>query len=187
MKNKIRILISSSVISSTLLFSHIGLAAPIQDPTLDRLMQLADIKTIIKQTNVDLQPMYQSQAEAIVKNALDLETLDAKQKSAAEKIAVLLSSLTSSITEDPAFYTMLKNAYKKTFSEEEAQAYIGFLSTPMGQSISKKSVTLMSDVNQQSKQFAETALQDPKKKTLFLAQFKLIMQPLIEAQEKAKP
>ena len=41
---------------------------------------------------------------------------------------------------------MICKNFQKAFTEEEAQAYIAFLSTPMGQSIDKKSTGLLNSI-----------------------------------------
>ena len=78
---------------------------------------------------------------------------------------------------------MIKNAYKKTYTEEEAQAYISFLSTPIGQSITQKSTVLMGDLMKQSMELTQKLLADPNKKAEFMAKFSAIMEPLIKSKD----
>ena len=163
---------------------RIHLSAPAQDKTIERLMLLSDVKGVISATNKEMKPMFDEQAKMILKDAFDSEQLNAKQLVAADKISALMAKMTSDITEDPKFYDMLKSSFQNTFTEEEALANIAFLDTPLGQSINKKSVQVMSDVMKQSQVLAEQMLQDPKKKAQFMEDFKKIMEPLIEEENK---
>ena len=179
-----RNLIGSLILATSLGTISLVHAAPAQDKTIDRLMVLSDIHNIIKETNKELKPMFDEQAQAILKDTLDTDTLNAKQLIAADKISVLMSKMTSDITEDPKFYNMLKSNYQKTFTEEEALANIAFLESPVGQSINKKTVKLMTDVMAESQELAQQVLQDPKKKAKFMQEFKKVLEPLIKENDK---
>ena len=174
---------STLLVATSLFAASASHAAPIQDKTTDRLMQLSDIKGIIKKSNQELKPMYDQQAENILKDALAVDSLNEKEQKAALKISELIASLTSNVTEDQQFYDMIKNAYKKTYTEEEAQAYIAFLSTPIGQSITQKSTLLMGDLMTQSMELTQKLLADPKKKQQFMTQLSAIMEPLIKSKD----
>ncbi len=184
MTHSLRHLIGSTLLTTASLFAvSTSYAAPIQNASVEKLMQLSDIKGIIKKSNQELKPMYDQQAETILKDALAVDSLNDKEQKAALKISELIASLTSDVTEDQQFYDMIKNAYKKTYTEEEAQAYIAFLSTSIGQSITQKSTVLMSDVMKNSMELTQKLLADPKKKAEFMAQFAAIMEPLIKSKD----
>lgn len=184
MTHSLRNFIGSTLLTTTSLFAvSTSYAAPIQNASVDKLMQLSDIKGIIKKSNQELKPMYDQQAETILKDALAVDSLNEKEQKAALKISELIASLSSNITEDQQFYDMIKNAYKKTYTEEEAQAYISFLSTPIGQSITQKSTVLMGDLMKQSMELTQKLLADPNKKAEFMAKFSAIMEPLIKSKD----
>ncbi len=161
-------------------------AAPMTEQSLEKLMQLADIQNVLKSANAEIQPMFEQQAEEIVKQSLAVSTLNAKQQQGAKQLAQLMSNMNKQVTEHPKFLAMIKDTYRNTFTEEEAQANIAFLSTPLGQSITKKSAKLSSEIIQKSAQLAGEISEDPKHKQQFMQKFEQILQPLIDEQRKAK-
>lgn len=184
MTHLLRHFIGSTLLATISLFAiSTTYAAPIQNASVDKLMQLSNIKGILEKSNQELKPMYDQQAETILKDALAVDSLNEEEQKAALKISELIASLTSNVTEDQQFYDMIRNAYKKTYTEEEAQAYITFLSTPIGQSITQKSTLLMGDLMTQSIEITQKLLADPKKKAEFMAQFSAIMKPLIKSKD----
>ena len=122
--------------------------------------------------------MFDAQAQSILKSSLKVQDLDAQQLAAADKISALILNMSLEILEDPKFYNMLKSNFQNTFTEEEAQANIKFLESPLGQSINKKTVALMGDVMTQTQSLAEQIFQDPAKKDSFIQSINDIVQPL---------
>lgn len=181
MKKILQNLFHFNIIVSTLLLSSMSFAAPIQDLSIEKLMQLSDIKGIIKKSNQELKPMYDQQAEQILKDALIVDNLNEKEQEAALKISELISSITTNVTEDQQFYDMIKNAYKKAYTEEEAQAYIAFLSTPVGKSITQKSTLLMGELMKESMEITQQRLENPTKKAEFISKLSDIIEPLIKS------
>ncbi|NHB56508.1 DUF2059 domain-containing protein [Acinetobacter shaoyimingii] len=181
MKQSIQKLIGSAVLLTASIFTTpCAYSAPMKDETINKMMELSNIKAVLKETTKELKPMFDEQAIKIIKNTLQVETLDAKQQDAANKISNLMSKMTSEITEDPKFYEMIKSSYRNTFTEDEALANIAFLETPIGQSINKKSVNLMADLVNKSQAMSEQALQDPNKREKFLEEFNTILKPLLK-------
>ncbi len=161
-------------------------AAPMTEQSLEKLMQLADIQSLLKNANAEIQPMFEQQAEEIVRQSLAVTTLNAKQQQGAKQLAQLMSNMNKQVTENPKFLQMIKDTYRNTFTEEEAQANIAFLSTPIGQSITQKSAKLSSEIIQKSAQIASDISEDPEHKQQFIKQFEQILQPLVDEQRKAK-
>ena len=179
MKRPLRNLIIASLFATTSLITLSTHAAAAKEQTIEKLMQISDIKGLIKEANQELKPMFDAQAQAILKDALKTPSLNAEQILAAEQISALMSKMSSDILEDPRFYTLLKTSFQNTFTEEEAQANIQFLSTPIGQSINKKSAALMGDVMRQSQALAEQSFQNPEKRDSFMQSIHAILQPLL--------
>ena len=179
MKRPLRNLIIASLFATTSIFTLSTHAAAAKEQTIEKLMQISDIKGLIKEANQELKPMFDAQAQAILKDALKTPSLNAEQILAAEQISALMSKMSSDILEDPRFYTLLKTSFQNTFTEEEAQANIQFLSTPIGQSINKKSAALMGDVMRQSQALAEQSFQNPEKRDSFMQSIHAILQPLL--------
>ena len=178
MKYRLRGLVIATLLATTGAFSVSTHAAPVKDKTVEKLMQVSDIKNIVKGATQEFKPMFDAQAQSILKNALNVQDLDAQQLAAADKISALILSMSLEILEDPKFYDMLKTTFQNTFTEEEAQANIKFLASPLGQSINKKSVALMGDVMTQTQSLAEQIFQDPVKKDRFIQSINEIVQPL---------
>ena len=178
-------LISKPILATLLLTGSTLLqAAPMTDTTANKLIQLAEVQTLLKNSQVEAQPLFKQQAEALLKNALATETLDAKQQQAANQISQLMANLSKQIIDNPEFLNMIKQSYQRTYSEEEAQAYIAFLSTPQGQSINRKSPELMKLVMQQSTALSDQISNDPQQQEKFMKQLNEIIQPLLKKQSK---
>ena len=72
---------------------------------------------------------------------------------------------------------MICKNFQKAFTEEEAQAYIAFLSTPMGQSINQKSAGLMNSILQETMTLSTAILNDSQQS--FNEKLASILQPLL--------
>ena len=171
---------------ATLLLSGCSLlqAAPMTDNTANKLIQLTEVQLLLKNSQIEIQPIFEQQAEVILKNALATETLDAKEQQAAKQISQLMANLSKQIIDNPEFLNMIKQSYQRTYSEEEAQAYIAFLSTPQGQSINRKSPELMKLVMQQSTALSNQISNDPQQQEKFMQQLNSIIQPLLKRKAK---
>lgn len=161
-------------------------AAPMKEESLNKLIQLSNVEQQLQQTATDMRPAIEKQAEFIIQQGLSVQQLNPKQQQAAQQLTDLLVAQNQQLMKNPKFLQMIKNIYQKTYSEEEAQAYIAFLSTPQGQSIAKKGNALANEILQQSTQLAIEVSKEPGQQQAFLAQLQKILQPLIAEQQKAK-
>jgi 16S rRNA C967 or C1407 C5-methylase (RsmB/RsmF family) len=166
--------------SSTTLY-----AAPMKTESLEKLIQLSNVEDFLKNSTTEMRPVFDQQAELIIKQSLNIEQLNPKQQQAAQQLGQLMFAKNQELMQNPKFMHMIKNVYQKTYSEEEAQAYITFLSSPLGQSISKKTIKLTSEMMQQSTQIAAELYNDPAQQKDFMLQLSKIITPLTE-QQKAK-
>ena len=171
--------IISLIFSAVFMFSTTANAQPIQEQTLNQLLKLSDITQLMKDSNKELQPFFDAQAQEILKANLGVNELDSKQENAAKKISLLLQQTNQNIISDPKFSVMIKDSFKKMYTEEEAQAYIAFLSTPMGQSINKKSSLVMSHVVKETQKLTQEIMNDSEKSQQFNQKLVAIVQPLI--------
>ncbi|MCP6541864.1 hypothetical protein NL485_27835, partial [Klebsiella pneumoniae] len=89
-----------------------------------------DIKGTLAQSQQEMRPVYDQQAEEIIKNIFKTSTLNNEQQKAAKQIAEITASFSSKLISYPKFMQMLKNVYMQTFTEEEVLANIQFLETP---------------------------------------------------------
>ncbi|TCM70761.1 hypothetical protein EC844_10130 [Acinetobacter calcoaceticus] len=161
-------------------------AAPIKPKSVDKLMQLSDVQGVLKNTGTEMKPMFDQQAEQIVKQSLAIDSLNPQQQQAARQISGLMSSMNQNVIENPKFVQLIKDVYQKTYTEEEAQAYIAFLSSPLGKSITQKTAKLTGEVMQQSMQMATEMVNDPAQQQKFIIEFEKIMKPLLDQNEAKK-
>lgn len=177
----------SSFLLITLLGSSTQLyAAPMQAASLEKLIQLSNVEDLLKNNATEMRPVFEQQAEMIIKQSLSIKQLDAKQQQAAKQLSQLISSQNQDIMQHPKLMQAIKNIYQKTYTEEEAQAYIAFLSSPLGQSISKKTIKLSSEMMQQSNQIASELHNDSAYQKEFMLQLSKIMTPLVEQKKTQK-
>ncbi len=162
-----------------LTFSTAGFAQTVQDTTLEKLLKLSNTSQLIIQSSHDMKPLFDAQAQDLLKANLGLQTLNKEQQRAAEKISQLLQDTNQEIVSDPKFLNLIKSGYRSTFTEEEAQAYIQFLSTPMGQSINNKSSRLMNDIVKGTVSLTGEIMNDPARQEKFREQMMAIIHPLI--------
>lgn len=156
-------------------------AAPMTTTTADKLIQLFDYQSIFKQDRESKKNLFEQQAEQMLKMALQEQELNSTQKKAVTQVAQLMSDLSKNIMNNPQYLTSLRQVYQNTYTEEEGQAYIAFLSSPHGQSIHKKMPQLM----QQSMQLNVKLMQDPQFQDTFMTQLSSIIEPLIKEKQAA--
>lgn len=178
-------------IASLLLITILGssptlYAAPMKQESLDKLIQLSNVEEQLQGTTTEMRPAFEKQAEFIIQQALSVQQLNAKQRQAVQPLADFLLSQNQQLMKNPKFIQMIKNVYQKTFTEEEAQAYITFLSSPLGQSISKKGNILANEIVQQSIKLAAEISKEPGQQQEIALQLNKILQPLLSEQQKKK-
>ena len=91
------------------------LASPATDKSVDKLMQLSNISEIFKQSTRDMQPYFDDQAEALVRQVTGAQTLNIDQQNAALQVSALYSDIQQQLVTDPEYLNMFKSLFKKTF------------------------------------------------------------------------
>lgn len=157
-------------------------ASPAKDKSVDKLMQLSDITEIFKQSTRDMQPYFDEQAEDLVRQVTGTQTLNIDQQNAAIQISELYSSVQQKLLTDPEFLDMFKQLFKKTFTEEEIQANIAFLSTPLGQSINKKMNHLMNEILQVTTNFSQVQMSKAENQQMIKEKMETILKPILPPQ-----
>ena len=140
--------------------STASFAKPATEASVEKALKLGDLKGTLAQSQQEMRPVYDQQAEEIIKNIFKTSTLNTEQQKAAKQIAEITASFSSKLISDPKFMQMLKNVYMQTFTEEEVLANIQFLETPLGQSINKKSSKMMSEIMRNSIAMTAEMMQD---------------------------
>ena len=167
------------LLSTSVLMSSALMAQPVQEKTLDHLIELSNFTGMIAQSNQNMRPMFDAQAEDILKNNLGVLELSTEQKLVAQKISLLLQKTNEAIISNPKFLHMIRKNFQQTYTEEEAQAYIQFLSTPMGQSINRKSSVMTNNILQETLAISNEILNQPLQMQKFNEQLASLIQPLL--------
>lgn len=161
-------------------------AKPATEASVEKALLLGDIKGTLAQSQQEMRPVYEQQAEEMLKNMFKTTTLNAEQQKAAQQIADITASFSAKLISDPKFMQMLKDVYMQTFSEEEVLANIQFLETPIGQSISKKSSKMMSEIMRNSIEMSAQMMQDPTIQDEINQQVAQTLEPLFKQAKKRK-
>ncbi|TCB67673.1 DUF2059 domain-containing protein [Acinetobacter sp. ANC 4178] len=161
-------------------------AKPATEASVEKALVLSDIKGTLAQSQQEMRPVYEQQAEEMLKNMFKTTTLNAEQQKAAQQIADITASFSGKLISDPKFMQMLKDVYMQTFTEEEVLANIQFLETPVGQSISKKSSKMMSEIMRNSIDMSAQMMQDPATQDEINQQVAQTLEPLFKQVKKSK-
>lgn len=160
----------SSLFVSTLISTHLY-AAPASPQQIKQLMEITHIEKIGQETMQQLQPVFQQQADSMVKNYLNKETLNQKEQNIANEIAAKLYQSAQQAIDWKKIQPILATIYAEVFTAQEIQAQINFYSTTEGQSIlqksplvTKKALELTTTQLMQSMQTAETNFTEINKK-----------------------
>ena len=159
-------------------------AKPATEASVEKALKLSDIQGTLAQSQQEMRPVYQQQAEDTIKQIFKTSNLNAEQQKAANQIADITASFSNKLISDPKFMQMLKESYQKTFTEEEVLANIQFLETPLGQSINKKSSKMMSEVMRNSMEMSTQMMQDPATQREINRQIEKTLTPLFEQANK---
>jgi hypothetical protein len=157
-------------------------ASPATDKSIDQLMQLSNISEILKQSTRDMQPYFDEQAEDLVRQVTGAQTLNIDQQNAALQVSAVYSEVQQKLISDPEFMQLFKSLFKKTFTEEEIQANIAFLSTPLGQSINQKMNLLMTEIMQESAKFSQQQMLKTENQKALKDKMESILKPILQAQ-----
>jgi hypothetical protein len=157
-------------------------ASPATDKSVDKLMQLSNITEIFKQSTRDMQPYFDEQAEDLIRQVTGAQTLNIDQQNAALQISALYSDVQQKLVTDPEYLNMFKSLFKKTFTEEEIQANIAFLSTPLGQSINQKMNLLMTEIMQETTQFSQKQMLKAENQKALKEKMDSILKPILQVE-----
>lgn len=152
------------------------------EKSVDKLIQLSNISEIFKQSTRDVQPYFDEQAEDLVRQITGAQTLNIEQQNAVLQISALYTEVQQNLVTNPEFTDMFKALFKKTFTEEEVQANIAFLSTPLGQSINNKTNSLMTEILQETTLFSQKQMLKPENQKVLKAKMEAILKPILPTQ-----
>ncbi len=136
----LKLFATMTLCSSVLLTSQFATAKPATSTSVDELIKLSEIESLFETTLQELNPYFENEAEKIVLSITGSPQLDAQQLLVAQQLAKVLYDSTEQVIKQPAVKIRLKEIMQNIYTEEEVQAYNKFLRTPEGQSINRKSV-----------------------------------------------
>lgn len=116
-------------------------AAPTQQQ-ITQLMDITHVDQISQKTIQQLRPVFQQQADGIVKNYVKKTELNHQEQQIANEIAEKLYQNAIRSMDWKKLQPILETVYREVFDAKEIQAQINFYSTPEGQSILQKSPLL---------------------------------------------
>ena len=161
-------------------------AQPATEASVEKALKLSDISGTLAQSQQDMHPIYDQQAEEVIRNIFKIQQLNAEQQKAAKQIADVTASFSQKLISNPKFVQMLKKVYMQTFTEEEVLANIQFLETPIGQSINKKSSKMMAEIMRNSIEMSTAMMQDPTTQKEMNQRVEKILKPLFKQSEQSK-
>ena len=119
------------------------LASPAKISSVKQLIQVGEINTLLTDALDELKPYYDKQAEQIIFNITHQSSLSSDEQQAAQKLSALMKASSGRIISNPKTQQAIEKIYLDNYTEEEVQASLRFLSTPEGQSISRKNAKIM--------------------------------------------
>ncbi|OTG85580.1 hypothetical protein B9T31_10460 [Acinetobacter sp. ANC 4558] len=136
-------------------------AAQATHEQISQLMKVTHVDQISQETLKQLRPVFQQQADAIVKNYLQKDQLNTEQQNVANEITDKLYDYSLKSIDWKKLQPQLEKIYAEVFNSQEIQAQINFYSSTEGQSILKKTPLLaqktMELTNSQLMQSMQTA------------------------------
>ncbi|MEB3754629.1 DUF2059 domain-containing protein [Acinetobacter sp. MD2(2019)] len=133
-------------------YSSTSFASPAKPASVEQLMQLVQVQKLLKETSQSMSPVFEQQARTSIQNYTGHQTLTAQDLEAVKKLTNLYLDTMSDIFKNLNTEQMIRNIYQQSFTEEEVQAYIRFLKTPEGQSITAKTPVIMQQTMQEMTQ-----------------------------------
>lgn len=134
------------------------------DQQVTQLIQVMNVEQLLQDTIKKLRPQLNQQAYTIVQSIVNRDQLSPEEKSIANELADQLYQLTLKSVEWSKIQPVYQKIYKDVYSAEEVQAQIDFYSSPIGQSILKKTPIVaqesMKIVNGQLMNTLQTAEKD---------------------------
>lgn len=112
-----------------------------QQPTnqqVNQLMQVMNVEQLLQETIKQLKPQFDQQANTVVKSIVKKEHLSTEEQQVANEFANQLYQYTLKAIAWNNIKPVYEKIYKNVYNADEVQAQIDFYSTPVGQSILKK-------------------------------------------------
>jgi len=152
------LIIMSSVVSS------IAFAAPASDQQVQQLLKVMNIDEILTQTMQQIRPQLDQQAYEIVKMTVKKDQLNPQEQIIANELADKIFEQSKKTVAWDQIKPLYLKIYKEVYNADEVQAQINFYSSPIGQSILKKTPQItqesMKIVNTQLMSSIQTTMND---------------------------
>lgn len=142
-------------------------ASPAKIESVKKLLTLVNIQNVLQNELNEIQPVLDQQAENILKHELNKPKLTTTDEVLAVlEISQILKTIHSQALKTPAMLNGIEQIYAQTFTEEEIQTYIRFLTTNEGRSIQQKHAKLQVRLIQNSRESIQDFLTPQEDKKL---------------------
>lgn len=121
------------------LMSTLSFAAQPTDASVEQLLKIMNINSILQQTLKQIRPQLDQQAYMIVQNITKNEKLTPQQQVIANELADSLYQQSAKMMAWEKMKPIYQKIYKDVYTAEEVKAQIDFYSSPAGESILNKS------------------------------------------------
>lgn len=157
---------------------------PISDQTTQDLMQAIGVSSMMQMNTQDIYYSMQPHAEDMVKSIVQVETLNREEQDVANQLNHKMSELVITAMNEPQMSFIFHSLIKKTYTENEAQAYIRFLKSPEGKSIKNKSMKMSLEANELAQQYMQHYMTNKMVNDLkFKQEFEAILAPLLQSRK----
>lgn len=140
------ILFTSTLIGSSLF--NIAFASAPTNASVQKVIELSHINQILAENMKNIGITLDQQAIKIVQKQTGHQNLNPQEQKAAQDISQITKNNTTQLIQQANMPLLISQLFKKYYSEEELQVYIQFLTTPEGQSITKKQPLLVQETLQ---------------------------------------
>ena len=131
-------LIPQLVLIASCFTANIAIAAPASDQQVQQFLKVMNLDTLMQETIQKIRPQLDQQAYQIVKMTVKKDQLSPQEQVVANELSDKLYAQSLKTVSWEQMKPIYQKIYKEVYSAEEVQAQIDFYSTPVGQSILKK-------------------------------------------------
>ena len=131
-------LIPQLVLIASCFTVNIAIAAPASDQQVQQFLKVMNLDTLMQETIQKIRPQLDQQAYQIVKMTVKKDQLSPQEQVVANELSDKLYAQSLKTVSWEQMKPIYQKIYKEVYSAEEVQAQIDFYSTPVGQSILKK-------------------------------------------------
>lgn len=158
--------------------SSAAFATPAKPSSVEQLVQLAQIHKTVQDSIQAMRPVFQQKSVQTIQTYTGHQTLTTQDLTASQQLTAVLQNMTAESLKNANIDEMIRNIYQQNFTEEEVQAYIRFLNTPEGHSITQKTPMIMSQIGQDVAKLTQKGSFSQQQQEKYKQQIQDILKPL---------